>query len=314
MNDILTCKHVSTTFRGRQGDVKAVCDVNLSIKPGEVLGLVGETGCGKSVLGQSLLRLLPHSAETLGEILFEGQDLNALTDGEIRAIRGRRLAYINQNPTEALNPVLKVSTQLIESIRICESISRREARAKAEEILASLSFEHPKEIMNKYPNELSGGMKQRVLTAMALSGKPPFLIADEPTKGLDALIRGQVIDSLQRFITLTGCGGLIITHDLKFARAVCHSLALMYAGEIVEHGPTEALMTNPQHPYLKALISAMPENGMRALPGAACSLIDLPEGCRFCDRCPRATEACKNVHPPLKAREDGREVRCLLYD
>ena len=307
-------EHVSTAFQSRSGLVKAVCDVNFTVSPGQIVGLVGETGCGKSVLGQSILRLLPPTAETSGHILFEGKDLAAMSEEEIRAVRGKKIAYINQNPTEALNPVLKIGTQLIESLRVCAGLTKKEAKEHALEILASLSFDDPKEIMNKYPMELSGGMKQRALTAMAMGGKPPFLIADEPTKGLDALIRGQVIESLMKFVEFTGCSGLIITHDLKFARAMCDTLALMYAGEIVEFGPTKKLFSAPKHPYLSALMASMPQNGMHVLKGSSCSLIDMPPGCRFADRCEHATEACRAAHPDMRSVEEDRMVRCRLYD
>lgn len=314
MQELLKLEHVSSAFPSRSGLVKAVCDVSLTVAPGQLIGLVGETGCGKSVLGQSILRLLPASALTEGRILFEGRDLAAMSEEEIRAVRGRKIAYINQNPTEALNPVLKIGTQLTESLRVCGGLGRRQARAKAEELLASLSFDDPRAIMNKYPMELSGGMRQRALTAMAMGGKPPFLIADEPTKGLDALIRGQVIETLKKFVNYTGCSGLIITHDLKFARALCDTLALMYAGELVELGSTKKLFSAPKHPYLSALLASMPQNGMHVLGGSSCSLIDTPPGCRFAARCPRACERCRREHPELRGVEEGRMVRCWLYD
>ena len=314
MEELLKLDHVSTAFQSRSGLVKAVCDVNFTVSPGQIVGLVGETGCGKSVLGQSILRLLPPSAVTSGQILFEGKDLAAMNEEEIRAVRGKRIAYINQNPAEALNPVLKIGTQLIESLRVCGGLTKKEAKEHALEILASLSFDDPADIMKKYPMELSGGMKQRALTAMAMGGKPPFLIADEPTKGLDALIRGQVIQSLMKFVELTGCSGLIITHDLKFASAMCDTLALMYAGEIVEFGPTKKLFSAPKHPYLSGLMASMPQNGMHVLKGSSCSLIDMPPGCRFADRCDHATEACRAHHPEMRSVGEDRLVRCRLYD
>ena len=314
MKELLKLDHVSTAFQSRSGLVKAVCDVNFTVTAGQIVGLVGETGCGKSVLGQSILRLLPPSAVTSGQILFEGKDLAAMNGEEIRAIRGKKIAYINQNPTEALNPVLKIGTQLIESLRVCGGLGKKEAKAHALEILASLSFDDPADIMKKYPMELSGGMKQRALTAMAMGGKPPFLIADEPTKGLDALIRGQVIQSLMKFVEFTGCSGLIITHDLKFASAMCDTLALMYAGEIVEFGPTKKLFSAPKHPYLSGLLASMPQNGMHVLKGSSCSLIDMPPGCRFADRCEHATEACRARHPEMRSVGEDRTVRCLRYD
>ncbi len=314
MKELMKLDHVSTTFQSRGGLVKAVCDVNFTVASGQIVGLVGETGCGKSVLGQSILRLLPPSAVTSGRILFEGKDLAAMNGEEIRAVRGKKIAYINQNPSEALNPVLKIGTQLVESLRVCGGLDKKEAKEHALEILASLSFDDPADIMKKYPHELSGGMKQRALTAMAMGGKPPFLIADEPTKGLDALIRGQVIESLMKFVEFTGCSGLIITHDLKFASAICDTLALMYAGEIVEYGPTKKLFSAPKHPYLSGLVASMPQNGMHVLPGSSCSLIDMPPGCRFADRCKYADDRCRAMHPEMRGVGEDRMVRCLRYD
>ncbi len=314
MQELLKLNHVSTAFNSRNGLVKAVCDVNMTVSSGQIVGLVGETGCGKSVLGQSILRLLPSSAVTSGEIIFEGRDLAQMDDKQIRSVRGRRIAYINQNPSEALNPVLKIGTQLLESLRVCGGLSQKEAKVRAVDLLRSLSFEDPEDIMKKYPLELSGGMKQRALTAMAMCGTPPFLIADEPTKGLDALIRGQVIESLEKFISITGCAAIIITHDLKFANTICDTLALMYAGEIVEFGSTGKLFSAPKHPYLSALKASMPQNGMHVLKGNSCSLIDMPEGCRFADRCGKACEKCRREHPELRPVAEDHMVRCWQYD
>ena len=314
MDSILTLKKVSTTFNSRDGYVKAVSGVDLDIAPGEIVGLVGETGCGKSVLGQTILRLTPSNAVTEGSIVFNGEELTGLTEEQLQEIRGRRIAYINQNPSESLDPVMNVGNQVMESIILYEKISKKAAREKAKEILKSLSFEDPETIMTKYPVELSGGMKQRIMVAMAMCGRPPFMIADEPTKGLDALIRGQVIDSLRRFIDYTHCAGLIITHDLKFARVICDRIALMSAGEIVEIAPKDELFTKPLHPYLDGLIASMPQNGMKVIEGMPCSLIDLPSGCRFHERCRYCTKQCEQIHPSMVKPSVGHEVRCNRYD
>lgn len=314
MDSILTLKNVSTTFNSRDGYVKAVSGVDLDIASGEIVGLVGETGCGKSVLGQTILRLTPSNAVTEGSIVFNGEELTGLTEEQLQEIRGRRIAYINQNPSESLDPVMNVGNQVMESIILYEKISKKAAREKAKEILKSLSFEDPETIMTKYPVELSGGMKQRIMVAMAMCGRPPFMIADEPTKGLDALIRGQVIDSLRRFIDYTHCAGLIITHDLKFARVICDRIALMYAGEIVEIAPKDELFTKPLHPYLDGLIASMPQNGMKVIEGMPCSLIDLPSGCRFHERCRYCTKQCEQIHPSMVKPSVGHEVRCNRYD
>lgn len=314
MDSILKLENVSTTFNSRDGFVKAVCGVDLEIMPGEIVGLVGETGCGKSVLGQTILRLTPPSAKTEGRILFDGEDLALMSEEELLEIRGRKIAYINQNPSESLDPVMRVGDQIMESIRLYDRVPKKEAREKAAEILRSLSFEDPETIMTKYPVELSGGMKQRIMVAMAMCGRPPFMIADEPTKGLDALVKGQVVESLWKFIEYADCAGLIITHDLKFARAICDRIALMYAGEIVELAPKEEVFAKPLHPYLEGLIASMPQNGMKVLEGSPCSLIDLPEGCRFHERCRFCAPGCVQSHPEMKERSPKHEVRCCRYD
>ena len=314
MDSILKLKNVSTTFNSRDGDVYAVCGVDLEIKPGEIVGLVGETGCGKSVLGQTILRLTPPSARTEGSIIFNGKDLASMSEKQLQEIRGREIAYINQNPSESLDPVMKVGNQIVESIRLYEKTSKSAAVDKVKKILKSLSFEDPDTIMSKYPVELSGGMKQRIMVAMAMCGRPPFMIADEPTKGLDALIRGQVIDSLRKFIDYADCAGLIITHDLKFARVICDRIAIMYAGEIVEIAPKEEFFSNPGHPYLEGLLASMPQNGMKVLEGNPCSLIDLPKGCRFHERCGFCAPRCIESHPEMKELSLNHEVRCSRYD
>ena len=302
MDSILKLKNVSTTFNSRDGYVYAVCGVDLEIKPGEIVGLVGETGCGKSVLGQTILRLTPPSARTEGSIIFNGKDLASMSEKQLQEIRGREIAYINQNPSESLDPVMKVGNQIVESIRLYEKTSKSAAVDKVKKILKSLSFEDPDTIMSKYP------------VAMAMCGRPPFMIADEPTKGLDALIRGQVIDSLRKFIDYADCAGLIITHDLKFARVICDRIAIMYAGEIVEIAPKEEFFSNPGHPYLEGLLASMPQNGMKVLEGNPCSLIDLPKGCRFHERCGFCAPRCIESHPEMKELSLNHEVRCSRYD
>lgn len=310
MDKILEIEHLSTSFNSRDGRVHAVCDVSLSIQKGQIIGLVGETGCGKSVLGQSVLKLLPANAVMEGSIRLEGQELLSMKERELRAIRGKKIAYISQNPSEALNPVLKNGTQMKEAVRVCGGESRKRSVEISGQILGRLGFLNPEQIMDSYPVELSGGMKQRVLAAMAMSGSPLLLIADEPTKGLDALIRGQVINTLKKFIDATGCSALIITHDLKFASAICDTLAVMYAGEIVEIGRTDEVFGNPQHPYLKALIASQPQNGLHVLEGSSCSLVKLPGGCRFADRCTGAGEKCGHSHPELRNYRQDHYVRC----
>ena len=308
---VLDLVDLNVHFESRDGKVNAVCHANLTIGKGQVLGLIGETGCGKSVLGQSVLRLLPASARMSGRILFQGTDILALPQSEVRKIRGQLIAFICQNPAEALNPVLRNGTQIMESVKINRKLPRRERRDACLDLLRSLRFTDPEFCMRSYPLQLSGGMKQRVLAAMGMSGRPSLLIADEPTKGLDALVRGHVIATLERFMEATSSSALVITHDLRFASRICDSIAVMYAGEIVERGPFDEVFGHPRHPYLQALIDSQPVRGLHVLKGSTCSLIDLPPHCRFYDRCPKAVQGCREAHPETVFVNSDHEVRCL---
>lgn len=310
MNTLLQIRHLNTVFHSRMGDVHPVCDVNLTLQEGEVLGLIGESGCGKSVLGLSILNLLPNNADTDGEVLLSGDNLLTMSRKEMRQILGKRIAYIGQNPAEALNPVLKNGTQLRESVRLTTGRRGRHGQSDSEALLGKMGFIHPELIMRSYPIELSGGMKQRVLASMAMSGRPDILIADEPTKGLDALIRSQVIATFRSFLDETKCAAIIITHDLRFADALCDRIAVMYAGEMMEIGTKEQVLQKPHHPYVRALIDAQPERGLHPIKGNTCSLIDLPPGCRFCDRCGEAGDNCRRKHPEMIETELGHYVRC----
>ena len=314
MEPTLQIKKLNISFESRDGRIRAVCDVDLTIRKGSVVGLIGETGCGKSTLGKSVLRLLPSNARLSGEIVLDGGNLLDISKQEIRKVRGRRVAYICQNPQEALNPVIRNGKQIMESVRINQRRNRNECRKISMGLLKTLNFSNPETCMAAYPMHLSGGMKQRVLAAMGMSGCPSLLIADEPTGGLDALIRGQVIATVEKFIETTGSAALIITHDLTFARAICDEIAVMYAGEIVEMGKTDELFADPRHPYLKALIASQPGAGLRVLKGTACSLLDLPPGCRFYERCSSAAVRCRETHPDLIRLGRTREARCLKFD
>lgn len=314
METILLLENLSVRFATRDGWVNAVTNVDLSVEKGKVTGLIGETGCGKTVLGKSALRLLPSNSHITGNIFFEGRNIARMGKNDIRQIRGRRIAYICQNPQEALNPVLKNGSQIMESVRINRGYNKAGRHATALRLLASLQFADPKACMESYPGSLSGGMKQRVLAAMGMSGSPALLIADEPTKGLDALIRGQVIATIKKFIESTGSAALIITHDLKFASALCDTIAVMYAGEIVESGSAIELFSSPEHPYLQGLIDSLPEKGLQAMKGAVCSPISLPEGCRFSERCPVAKDGCVAKHPKTVAVNDTHFVRCHRFE
>jgi peptide/nickel transport system ATP-binding protein len=312
-DEILKLINLTAHFESRAGRVHAVDEVNITIRKREILGLIGETGCGKSVLGQSILRLLPRNALITGEALLEGKDILKMNKRELLSVRGRQVAYICQNPAEALNPVVKNGKQLLESVRINSALHGDKAEQFSLDLLQKLRFDDPQRCMRTYPHQLSGGMKQRVLAAMGMSGNPALLIADEPTKGLDSMIREQVTETIRTFAKVTGSAALIITHDLKFAASICNRLAVMYAGEIVESGEIGSLFTAPRHPYLKALIAAQPQNGMHVLRGSSCSLIDLPAHCRFYERCDAATPGCMKSRPQTTCAEAGHEVRCFRY-
>jgi peptide/nickel transport system ATP-binding protein len=314
MESVLEIKNLNIHFDSRDGKVNAVSKANLKIGKGQILGLIGETGSGKSVLGQSILRLLPANANVSGEILFEGTDILSMSRNDIRKIRGQKIAFICQNPSEALNPVLKNGTQIMESVRLNRRIPAAECRKISIELLRSMKFHNPGQCMKHYPLHLSGGMKQRFLAAMGMSGTPSLLIMDEPTKGLDALVRGQVIATIRKFIGKTGCSAIIITHDLKFAFSICSSIAVMYAGEIIEKGEVDEIMNAPRHPYLLALIDSQPHKGLHVLKGNACSLIDPPDYCRFYDRCKKASDECRAIHPDAANVGEGHEVRCINLD
>jgi peptide/nickel transport system ATP-binding protein len=257
--------------------------------------------------------LLPKNTAVSGKIFFNGNELLSAGEKERRRLRLQEIALIAQNPSEALDPLMRVGGQVIESIRLHKSANKKEVHKKALEILRSLHFQDPDAAMKAYPHELSGGMKQRILAAMGMVGMPKLLIADEPTKGLDALSRGQVVDNLQMFLDDGKITALIITHDLLLARKVCDEVAVMYAGEIVERGCATEIFEHPRHPYTKALIAAQPRYGCVPIPGESVSLYHLPAGCHFYERCVKSTECIcgKSEHPPLYGAD--HEVRCFCH-
>lgn len=307
---LLDIIHLKTQFPTQDGMVKAVDTVDLQIAEGERIGLIGETGCGKTVLGMSIVRLLQPSTTIEGRILYRGRDILQLNDEEMRRLRGKEISMILQNPTTSLNPVLKIGDQIAEAIQLHQKLGKREAKAKAVEMLESVNIPDAQRRADQYPHELSGGMKERVMIAMGLACDPSFVVADEPTKGLDAKTKMQIIDLLREATAHKSL--LMITHDLGVAQAICDRIAVMYAGELLEDASSRLILEEPIHPYMQGFINSLPSRGLMPIPGTSPSLIAPPPGCRFHPRCSRATKICERRHPEMVEVEKGHYVRCLL--
>ena len=290
--------------------------VSLTIEQGRTVALVGESGSGKSLTALALMRLLPPSAELMGgSILFEGNDLLRLPEDEMRRIRGNRIAMIFQEPMTSLNPVLKIGVQMIEPLILHRQMSRSDASDYACELLTSVGIPSPAERINSYPHQLSGGMRQRVMIAMALSCTPALLIADEPTTALDVTIQAQILHVLDRLRGEHRMGILLITHDLGIVAERSDQTCIMYAGQIVEKGPTSELMKNPLHPYTRALLASLPQNSKPGAPlptlaGNPPSFGSPLFGCGFCNRCPESLPSCPQSAPPWDERSPGHFIRC----
>ena len=290
--------------------VRAVDHVSTAFKYGEITGIIGESGCGKSVLGMAILGLLPPYAQIEGEIIYQNQDLIKLNDRQIRKIRGRKIGWIPQNPSESLNPVIKIKSQIKESLRLNkERFSKKEHLGIS--LLESFGFHDPQRVAVYYPFELSGGMKQRVTSAMGIACSPQWVIADEPTKGLDKALREQTYSTLLSIKEQGVKGMIIITHDIVLAKELCDQVAVMYSGQILEKGPQ--VIGKPLHPYTKALIASLPENGMNPMPGSAPTPSENFIGCKFAPRCQFWMERCIKESPQAFYK-DGGMVRCFLYD
>ncbi len=310
MAALLSIRGLTTIFHCREGQIKACDNVDLDLAPGRTLGLIGETGCGKSVLGMSILRLLPANAVSSGKIIYKNQDLLGLSPEKMRQIRGAEIGLLPQSPSTSLNPVLHVGEQLAGGLRLHRGMNKEEARAAALSLFKSLGLKGFRNRYYEYPHQLSGGMRQRVLATLSIAGKPSLLIADEPTKGLDTVVREQVIELLRQIIRETNASLLLITHDLKVAAGLCDNVAVMYCGEIVENGPAKKVLTCPAHPYTRGLLASLPENGLHPVPGCSPSLLEEIPGCRFYSRCPYKQDACR-LQPVINKEVNGTIVRCL---
>jgi oligopeptide/dipeptide ABC transporter ATP-binding protein len=320
---VLEVRGLQTSFRTRAGVVRAVTGVDFTLHKGEILGLVGESGCGKSVTSLSVLGLIqkPGTIDA-GTIRFNGEDLQGASQDRLRQLRGDRIAMIFQQPTSSLNPVLDVGFQLGEVLEIHRKMKRKVARDRALELMRMVGIPDPKRRIDAYPHELSGGMAQRVMIAMALACEPEVLIADEPTTALDVTIQAQILELMRRLQADTGTAILLITHDLGVVAEMCDRVAVMYAGEIVEQTDTPTLFREPRHPYTKGLIASIPVLGspideLNVIPGSVPNLIALPEGCRFAPRCTARVEhgnvLATEAHPELLPLNTSHDVRCWLY-
>lgn len=314
---LLETKGLRTHFYTYKGVVKALDGINLDIDRGICFGIAGETGCGKSVTALSIMRLVPSPGEIFsGKIIFKGEDLLMKSEEEMRKIRGSQISMIFQDPTSSLNPVFSISNQLIETIRLHQKISKREAKKRAIEILNAVRV--PSENLKVYPHELSGGMKQRVMIAMALSCQPGLLIADEPTTNLDVTIQAQVLDLIRNLQQKLDTTVLLITHNLGIIAEMCDKVAIMYAGRIIEHADVRSIFKNAKHPYTKGLLEAIPtiqkrKDHLKSILGNVPNLIHPPSGCRFHPRCDYSMDICKKKKPYEAEIEPGHFVECHLY-
>lgn len=315
---VLEVRDLVVEFPRAEGAVRASAGVSFSVGHGETVGLVGESGCGKSATALALFRLVPPPGKVVsGEVILEGTSLLGLPEKELRKYRGAGLAYVPQEPGNALNPVLTVGSQIVDVIRAHRPVRRAEAWGEAVGLLGKVGIPDPVQRAREYPHQFSGGMKQRVLLAMALSAHPKILVADEPTTALDVTLQAGILDLLKTLQEDHDLSILLITHDLGVVAASCRRVLVMYAGRIVEEAPVEALFADPRHPYTAALIKSLPRPGLPkgqlpTIPGGGPDLGDLPAGCPFHPRCSQVMEACRTTLPPLVERPDGRRVACLL--
>ena len=325
MNDqrVLEIRDLKTYFFTYEGVAKAVDGVTYQLAKGEPLGVVGESGCGKSVTALSILRLIPIPPGKIvgGEILFKGKNLIDLSEEEMRKIRGNRISMIFQEPMTSLNPVFTIGNQIQETIKLHQGLSKRDSLEKAIEMLRLVNIPSPERCVNQYPHELSGGMRQRAMIAMSLACNPEILIADEPTTALDVTIQAQILDLLNKLKEELGMAIILITHNLGVIAETVNRVLVMYAGKIVEEAKTKTLFENPQHPYTVGLLKSIPRLGdkvrhgkvrLSEIPGVVPSLYEIPSGCKFSTRCPSVMDICKEIEPELKEIEKGHFSACWL--
>ncbi len=320
MDPLLSVEGLETSFFSARGTARAVDGVSLDVGRGETLAVVGESGCGKTMLALSILRLVPDPPGRItgGRVVFDGQDLLALPESAMRRIRGNRISMIFQEPMTSLNPVFRVGEQIAEAVRLHQGADQRQAREAAVEMLRLVGIPTPERRVDAYPHEMSGGMRQRVVIAMALACNPELILADEPTTALDVTIQAQILQLMLDLKERNGASVVLITHDLGIVAQTCSRVAVMYAGKIVERAAVADLFREPLHPYTQGLMRSVPRLGERAralepIRGMVPGLTDLPRGCHFHPRCPHAFDRCREQRPPLLDLGAGRGARCWLH-
>jgi oligopeptide transport system ATP-binding protein len=321
MAAVLEVDDLATWFKTDDGLVKAVDGVTFSLAPGETLGIVGESGCGKSVTSLSIMRLVPSPPGRIvrGTVRFQGQDILTLSDAGLRGIRGNRISMIFQDPMTSLNPFLRISTQMVETIQLHQQLTRPDALEAAVDMLRRVGIPAPERRIRSYPHQFSGGMRQRVMIGMALSCNPRVLIADEPTTALDVTIQAQILELIKQLSAEMGTAVILITHDLGVVAGMCDRLCVMYAGRIVERGRTDEVFAEPKHPYTQGLLRSIPRvdasgrQRLHSIKGQPPSMIDMPDCCPFFPRCDAALERCRHEYPPETRLGDDRSVHCWLH-
>ena len=318
MKPLLEVKSLRTSFFTDAGEVRAVDGVSFSVEPGKLMGIVGESGSGKTASVLSIMRLLPDSAKIVsGEIIFENQDLLKLSEPEMRHVRGARIAMIFQEPMTSLNPVFTIGSQIGEAIRLHQQTSRTETRNRTIEALRMVGIADPERRVDDYPHQLSGGMRQRVMIAMALSCNPKMLIADEPTTALDVTIQAQILDLIRELQVRLGLAVILVTHDMGIVAEYADDVTILYAARVMEQAPSAELFRDPLNPYTRGLLESIPgidgtrHHRLQAIPGSIPSALNPPAGCRFHPRCPRAIPDCSAAEPPLLTKRPNHNVACI---
>ena len=324
---VLEVEGLKTYFFVRQGIVKAVDDISFSLKAGEKLAIVGESGCGKSMTALSILRLVPDPPGRIvaGSVRLEGRDLLKLSDADMRRVRGNQISMIFQEPMTSLNPVLSIGNQISEAVMLHQNLTRGDAFDRAVEMLKLVKIPEPARRAREYPHQLSGGMRQRAMTAMALACNPHVLLADEPTTALDVTIQAQILDLILELQERLGTAVVLITHDLGVVAETAQRVIVMYGGKVVEEASVEEIFFNPMHPYTQGLLAAVPHlaamsgaepahHRLREIPGMVPALVNLPKGCTFAPRCPFASDVCRNEYPPYETKGAGHGIACWHAD